>query len=154
MEPVNVFEAQLEYDDSPEGYRSGRAPVGEAAGGKENVVYFYEVPPGEGACPYHYEYTEEWLLMLEGEVSMRTPEGERPLKRGDLVCFPAGPSGAHKIINEGDSLARYVMFSSAREPAVAVYPDSDKIGVWPGGGADSVMLKRRDGSVPYWEGET
>ena len=28
------------------------------------------------------------------------------------------------------------MWSSAREPAVAVYPDSDKIGVWPGNSDD------------------
>jgi hypothetical protein len=46
------------------------------------------------------------------------------------------------------------MFSSAREPAVAVYPDSDKIGVWPGRREDSVMLRRADGNVDYWEGES
>jgi hypothetical protein len=45
------------------------------------------------------------------------------------------------------------MFSSAREPAVAVYPDSNKIGVWPGNEADKVMLHRRDGAVGYYEGE-
>jgi hypothetical protein len=46
-----------------------------------------------------------------------------------------------------------MMFSSAREPAVAVYPDSDKIGVWPGNSADEVMLRRADGGVDYWDGE-
>ena len=46
-----------------------------------------------------------------------------------------------------------MMFSSAREPAVAVYPDSDKIGVWPGRDSDTVMVKRADGAVDYWEGE-
>jgi hypothetical protein len=45
------------------------------------------------------------------------------------------------------------MFSSSREPAVAVYPDSDKIGVWPGTAEDKVMLRRRDGQVDYWDGE-
>ena len=45
------------------------------------------------------------------------------------------------------------MFSSAREPAVAVYPDSDKIGVWPGNEDDRVMLHRRDGAVDYYDGE-
>jgi hypothetical protein len=46
------------------------------------------------------------------------------------------------------------MFSSAREPSVAVYPDSDKIGVWPGNEADEVMLHRSDGAVDYWDGES
>ena len=47
-----------------------------------------------------------------------------------------------------------MMFSSAREPAVAVYPDSDKIGVWPGEEHDVVMLRRSDGHVGYWDGES
>jgi hypothetical protein len=46
------------------------------------------------------------------------------------------------------------MFSSAGEPAVAVYPDSDKIGVWPGNSDDHVMLRRADGDVGYYEGES
>ncbi len=46
------------------------------------------------------------------------------------------------------------MFSSAREPAVAVYPASDKVGVWPPNPDDRVMLHRADGAVDYWDGET
>jgi len=46
-----------------------------------------------------------------------------------------------------------MMFSSAREPAAAVYPDSDKIGVWPDNPRDNVMLRRADGAVGYWDGE-
>ncbi len=42
-----------------------------------------------------------------------------------------------KVSNSGEA-ARVMMFSSAREPAVAVYPDSDKIGVWPGDSQDNV----------------
>jgi hypothetical protein len=45
------------------------------------------------------------------------------------------------------------MFSSAHEPAVAVYPDSDKIGVWPGRDQDVVMLRRAGGHVDYYDGE-
>jgi hypothetical protein len=46
------------------------------------------------------------------------------------------------------------MWSSAREPAVAVYPDSDKIGVWPGNPDDTVLLRRADGHRDYYDGET
>jgi hypothetical protein len=45
------------------------------------------------------------------------------------------------------------MFSSDPDLAVAVYPDSDKIGVWTGNPDDKLMLKRADGQVAYWEGE-
>ena len=46
------------------------------------------------------------------------------------------------------------MLSTKNNPGVAVYPDSDKIGVWPvrGGGPDKIMV-RRESNVDYWDGE-
>jgi uncharacterized cupin superfamily protein len=154
MADPNIFTAEFVYDDDdPDGYHCGTAAVGRLAGGRDNVVKAFELPPGQSVCPYHYEYEEEWLLVLDGGVQLRTPEGERPLRRGDLVCFPPGPAGAHQVSNREQATARLLMFSSAREPAVAVYPDSDKIGVWPGNDADRVMLRRVDGRVDYYDGE-
>jgi uncharacterized cupin superfamily protein len=151
----NVLTAAFEYDDAdPEGFRAGTSRVGEAAGGRENTVKLFEVPPGQSLCPYHYEYVEEWLLVLAGEIELRAPDGPQSLSAGALVCFPPGPQGAHKVSNRGSSPARVLMFSSAREPSVAVYPDSDKIGVWPGRDEDELMLRRADGQVDYWDGET
>jgi uncharacterized cupin superfamily protein len=153
--PPNIFDARFEYDDEdPAGYKSAVARVGAAAGGKALAVKLFELPAGQALCPYHYEYEEEWLIVLEGAgVVVRVPGGEKPLMGGDVMCFPPGPDGAHKVINRGEDTARVLMFSSAREPAVAVYPDSDKIGVWTPGGADNVMVRRRDGDVGYWEDE-
>jgi uncharacterized cupin superfamily protein len=93
------------------------------------------------------------LLVLEGAIIVRTPEGEHELARGELVRFAPGPGGAHKATNRTEQTARILMFSSAREPSVAVYPDSDKIGVWPGNDEDRVMLRRGDGQVDYYDGE-
>jgi uncharacterized cupin superfamily protein len=154
MRRANVLSDEFEYDDSdPDGYRAGVAPVGKSAGGKELAVKTFEVPPGQSVCPYHYEYVEEWLLVLQGAVLVRTPDGEHELQQGDIVSFAAGPSGAHKATNNGELTARIVMFSSAHEPAIAVYPDSDKIGVWTPGGGDNAMLRRNDGNVEYYDGE-
>jgi uncharacterized cupin superfamily protein len=151
---ANVFTDDYEFDETdPEGYRAAMARVGQAAGGVDLAVKAFVLPPGESLCPYHYEYEEEWLLVLEGEVRLRTPEGEEDLARGAVVCFPKGPAGAHKVGNAGEQPARIVMFSSAHEPSVAVYPDSDKIGVWPGNQQDKVMLHRADGQVDYYDGE-
>ena len=96
----------------------------------ETAMYVYDVEPG-GAFPYHYEYVEEWLLVIDGAVVVRVPEGERDLGRGDLLRFPAGPDGAHQIVNRSDRVARLLLFSKAAVPAVSVYPDGDAIGVWP-----------------------
>ena len=151
---ANVFSDDFEYDETdPEGYRAGMARVGKTAGGENLAVKAFELPPGENLCPYHYEYEEEWLLVLDGDVLVRTPDGEHELTHGDLVRFAPGPDGAHKVSNRSEQVARIVMFSSAHEPSVAVYPDSDKIGVWPGNDADKVMLRRADGHVEYYDGE-
>ena len=150
----NVFEDECEYDPTdPEGFRSAVFQAGSAASGNGLAVKVFEIPVGESVCPYHYEYEEEWLIVLEGEVVLRTPAGEETLTRGAIVAFPPGPEGAHRVTGAGTATARAIMFSSAREPAVAVYPDSDKIGVWPGNPDDKVMLHRRDGAVDYYDGE-
>jgi uncharacterized cupin superfamily protein len=152
---VDVFTCDCEHDASdPAGFRSAYVDLRKALGGKALAVKVYELPPGESLCPYHYEYEEEWLVVLEGDVLLRTPDGEEVPTRGGAACFPAGPAGAHKVGNAGEGAARVMMFSSAHEPAVAVYPDSDKIGVWTGNDEDRIMLHRGDGQVDYWDGET
>jgi uncharacterized cupin superfamily protein len=155
MTEANLFDADFEYDESdPAGYRAGVALIGKMAGGQALAVKLYEIPAAESLCPYHYEYEEEWLIVLEGSVALRTPVGDRDLERGEIVCFAPGPAGAHKVTNRGHGAARILMFSSAREPAVAVYPDSGKLGVWPGNPDDQLMFRRADGGIDYYEGET
>ncbi|QEC49556.1 cupin domain-containing protein [Baekduia soli] len=154
MHHLNVAACEFEYDDSdPAGYRCGVVRAGALLAAKETAIKLYEIPPGESLCPYHYEYAEEWLFVIEGEVAVRTPDGEQGVRSGALVCFSAGPDGAHKLTNRSAQPSRVILFSSSREPAIAVYPDSDKIGVWPGDDRDSVMLRRSDGDVPYYDGE-
>ncbi len=154
MRRVNVLSDDCEYDATdPNGYRSGRVDISQAVGAEALAVKIIELPSGQSVCPYHYEYEEEWLAVLEGAVRVRTPDGEETLERGEVVSFPAGPPGAHKVTNRDGTTARVMMFSSAREPAVAVYPDSDKIGVWPGNRDDEVILRRADGAVDYFDGE-
>jgi uncharacterized cupin superfamily protein len=88
------------------------------------------------------------LLVLEGRIVVRTPEGEEEVEAGDVVCFPAGPEGAHKTTNVRPETARIAIFSTKNEPSIAGYPDSDKIGIWPPG-----KLFRMGDAVDYWEGE-
>ena len=78
------------------------------------LMFIYDVGPGQRQSPYHYEYDEEWLLVVDGSLVLRTPDGEHALERGDHICFPAGPAGAHQLINRSNSPARTLMFSSSR----------------------------------------
>ena len=96
--------------------------------------------------------TKEWLLVVDGTVVVRAPDGEHTLNRGDLVRFPPGPDGAHKLMNRSTAPARTLLFSSSRVPAVSVYPDSDKIAVWPGNESDELIFERGS-AVPWSHGE-
>ena len=150
---VNFHDLVPEYDDTdPDGYRAGMARFGPALGASMMGASLYELPPGQSICPYHYEYPdEEWLVVLDGSVIVRHPGGEETLGKGDIVCFAPGPEGAHKVTCLGDETARVLMTSTKQEPAVVVYPDSDKIGIWPGDDRD-VLMMRRD-SLAYFDGE-
>jgi uncharacterized cupin superfamily protein len=113
----------------------------------------YELPPGQSSFPYHYEYgCEEWLLVAAGRPTLRHPGGEDELEPGDLVCFPEGPEGAHKVTNGTDKTVRIMILSTKASPALAVYPDSDKLGVFTDDKADDIMV-RRESDVDYWDRE-
>ena len=143
MSAINIFSAEnLE----------GRIDVARALGSAATVMFIYDLEPGQNQCPYHYEYEEEWLLVVDGTVVVRAPDGEHTLGRGDLLRFPPGPAGAHKVTNRSESPARTLMFSSSRVPAVSVYPDSNKIGVW-AGDEENDLVFRRGTAVPWSDGE-
>jgi uncharacterized cupin superfamily protein len=154
MRRFNLHNAEFRYNDKdPDGYKSAVADVAGALGASELATYVYELPPGQALCAYHYEYVEEWLVVLDGSPVVRLPESEEQLEQGDVVAFPPGPEGAHNVINRGSDTARVLMFSSARLPGVAVYPDSDKIAVFTEGGRDDIRTFRERGDVGYWERE-
>jgi uncharacterized cupin superfamily protein len=154
VERFNLHSATTEIDgDEPDGYRSGANRFGKQIGARTIGGTIYDLEPGQSVCPYHYEYgDEEWLIVLTGHPIVRDPSGETQLEPGDAVCFPAGPEGAHKVTNApgaGEDV-RVLMISTLNEPSVAVYPDSDKLGVFVG---DYRLMVKRDAGVDYWEGE-
>ena len=153
---TNLDELEVEYDETdPEGYHAGMARFGASIEAVRLGGTVYELPPGQSVCPYHYEYPEEeWVIVLEGRPLLRHPDGEDELKPNDVVCFPEGPNGAHKLTNRTDETVRVLMLSTKTTPAVVVYPDSDKIGVWPAPGSADHVLLRRSSSVDYYDGET
>ena len=153
---ANLFDAErVPGPAGPPGYELSFARIGPLVGASALGMTVYELAAGQSICPYHYEYPgEEWLIVLEGEPSLRDPEGEHELAPGDIVCFPPGPAGAHKVTNRSDQHALVGMLSTKQRPAVAVYPDSDKLGVWAGDPGDVELIFPATAAVDYWHGET
>ena len=157
MKSFNLFEAALPEPDGtrPDGFRRVDLQIGPLIGALQLGATVYDIPPGQRICPYHYEYNnEEWMVVVEGRPTLRTPSGERELRPGDVVAFPEGPAGAHDAANRTDERVRIVMLSTKRKPAVAVYPDSDKLAIWrlSAERADELIV-RRSAATDYWDGE-
>jgi uncharacterized cupin superfamily protein len=149
----NIADPELEHPDDPEGFKSAGVKIGPKIAAEILGASLYELESGQAICPYHYEYgDEEWLLVLQGTPTVRHPEGSEVAETWDVVCFPRGPEGAHQIRNDTDDLVRVLMFSSVVYPTISVYPDSDKVGIYPGNDEDRLMVRRSSG-VDYFDGE-
>ena len=117
METFNLFRGATSGDESdPAGFRARSARLGPMLGAARLGMTVYELPPGEAVCPYHFHWgDEEWLVVVAGTPTVRTPEGETALEAGDVVCFPVGPAGAHRVYNAGDDKVRGAIFSNRHE---------------------------------------
>ena len=142
---VNVLTTNLDRASERDGYRWRGARIGNEIGAGRIGVSLYDLAEGERTFPYHYHHgMEEWVLVVGGAPTLRTPEGEQALRDGDVVCFSPGPDGAHQLRGPG----RVLMLSANRTPETTVYVDSDKVGARPPG-----KLFRSADAVDYWDGE-
>jgi uncharacterized cupin superfamily protein len=142
---VNLFSPDFDHSSEREGYRWRGARIGKQLGAERIGASLYELADGERTFPYHVHHgMEEWLVVVAGSPVLRSSGGERTLREGDVVCFPAGPEGAHQVRGPGTVL----ILSANRVPETVEYVDSGKIGVVPPG-----KIFRAGDAVDYWEGE-
>jgi uncharacterized cupin superfamily protein len=149
----NLLDGGLEREEEKPGYRHRRTRVGELLGAELLGATIYETPPGEKLWPYHWELgCEEFLVVVSGTPTLRTPEGERVLASGDLVAFPEGEAGAHQLRNDSDAPFRVLIASTKSDLYVAGYPDSGKLLIE----VPSLGMRKllRDApELDYWDGE-
>jgi uncharacterized cupin superfamily protein len=142
---VNVLAPELDKSSERDGYRWRAARLGPALGAEQMGASVYELEDGQRTCPYHFHHgSEEWLIVLTGSPRLRTPDGERELRAGDVLCFPVGPAGAHQVTGPGTIL----ILSERKDLDAIEYPDSGKVAVRPPG-----KVFRSADAVDYWDGE-
>jgi uncharacterized cupin superfamily protein len=134
------------------GWRSKDAWVGHHIGSELIGGSMYEVEPGSRLWPYHTHHAnEEWMVVLRGRPTLRTPEGEHELEEGDVVAFPRGEAGLHQVSNRTEEPIRVLMLSTLIDFDLVEYPDSGKISVVAQG--KRVFRAFRGEDAEYWEGE-
>jgi uncharacterized cupin superfamily protein len=130
----------------PPGFAMGDVSARERTGDELIGASLYELEPGNQLWPYHFHVgNEEWIVVVSGTPTLRTPEGERELRAGDVVGFPQGEAGAHTFYNRSSEPSRILFFSTLRS-GYPTYVDSDKVG------AGGRVFRRAD-AVDYWDGE-
>jgi uncharacterized cupin superfamily protein len=153
VKTFNLDSDEWDVTRDREGWRRKGVGVGERIGGELIGATMSEVEPGSRLWPYHTHYlNEEWVIVLRGEPTLRTPEGESVLNEGDVVCFPRGKAGAHQIINETDSPIRVLMLSSMIRGDIIEYLDTRKVLAKDVEG-ENIMFARPGPTAEYWEGE-
>jgi uncharacterized cupin superfamily protein len=154
METFNLFsDESWDRENDREAYRHKASAIGPRLGASLLGGSLYELAPGEASWPYHYELgAEEWLVVVAGRPTLRSPDGEQELEPGDVVVFREGPAGAHKVSNRTEELVRVLILSSKSLLAVVHYPDSGKVGIWTQAAGYNAMLASAP-ALDYWEGE-
>ena len=98
----------------PEPFRSRVLPrekraLGDALGLTKIGVNLTMLPAGKESSMRHFHTREDELVfVLEGEVVLRTDEGEQVLRAGACAGFPAGTRNGHQLVNRSDRPARCV----------------------------------------------
>lgn len=119
----------------------------------------YELAPGEATAAYHYPITqwcrEELALVISGAPTPRHSDGQTKLGPGDICCFPQGPTGAHRLHNNGEDPARLIVFCTPiGRPMSAFYADEDTYTVLISISDHERFVFRHDDRIEdYWDGE-
>ena len=100
--------------------------LGDAVGITQFGVNLVELGPGDMSAQRHWHETEdEFVYMLDGELTRVTDEGERILAAGLCAGFPAGKASGHHLINRGKTVARYLEVGTRVKNDVVHYSDID-----------------------------
>ncbi len=135
----------------PEPFRSQVIPrekraLGDALGLTKVGINLTTLPPGKKSAMRHWHTREdEFVFVLEGEVVLRTDEGEQLLTPGMSAGFPAGLKNGHQLINLGTKVARYLEMSNRDPQDAAEYPDDDLM--YSKGPDGKARFSRKDGSL-------
>ncbi len=100
--------------------------LSDAGGLTQFGAAFETLMPGkQSSQPHWHQDEDEFLLMLEGELTVVEDGVETVIHPGDAVCWKAGDPVAHTLRNHSDRPARYIIAGSRRDGDVCHYPGLD-----------------------------
>ena len=102
------------------------------------------IEPGGWSSQRHWHsHEDEFIWIVEGELTLVTDSGEELLRAGDCAAFPRGAEDGHHLINKSGRPARVLEIGNSDARDRCVYSDIDMVAV-PG----NERYRHRDGT-PY-----
>lgn len=119
------------------GRREKRA-LGDACGLTHYGVNLVHLPPGAWSSQRHWHsHEDEFVYVLEGELTLVTDAGDQILTPGMSAGFPANCADGHHLINRSDRMAVYLEVGDRSDDDKVDYPDID------------MKLEMRDGEFAF-----
>lgn len=129
LDPKSV--PQSPANDYPEPFHSrmgdaARRALGDACGmGKLGVNLVVLAPDAQSSLRHWHTLEDEFVFVLDGEVTLESDAGEQVLTTGMCAGFRAGDRNAHHLINRSGKPVRYLEIGNRTEGDDCFYPDDD-----------------------------
>ena len=103
-----------------------RQRLGDAGGLRDFGVNLMSLPPGNWSSQRHWHsHEDEFVYVLEGELSLIEDGGETVLRAGDCAAFPRNSANGHHLINRSGATAIYLEVGSRHPADVTTCSDVD-----------------------------
>jgi uncharacterized cupin superfamily protein len=124
--------------------RAKRA-LGDAFGLSQFGVNLTTLEPGASSALRHYHmHEDEFVFVIEGELTLIDDEGEHLLTPGMCAGFKAGVPNGHQLVNRSSKPAAYIEAGTRSDDEDVVYPDVNLKGSKRTG---KYTFTRKDGSA-------
>jgi uncharacterized cupin superfamily protein len=103
-----------------------RRRLGDAGALSDFGVNLMTLPPGNWSSQRHWHsHEDEFVFVLEGEVTLVEDDGETLLRAGECAAFPKGTGNGHHLINKSSAMARYLEVGSRHPLDLTTCSDID-----------------------------
>jgi uncharacterized cupin superfamily protein len=100
------------------------------------------IPPGGWSSQRHWHsHEDEFVWVVEGELTLVTNAGEEILRPGDCAAFKAGDPDGHHLVNRSDRPAKVLEIGNSDPKDRCVYSDIDMVA-----GPGAAGYSHRDGT--------
>jgi uncharacterized cupin superfamily protein len=121
--------------------------LGNAAGLTQFGVNRTVLKPGAASSVRHWHVQEdEFVYVLEGELTLIENEGETILHAGDAAGFKANVANGHQLVNRSTHDAVYLEVGTRSKGEIAHYVDADLALSY---GADGKIVYTHKNGEPY-----